>query len=102
MLQTRATECFFPYAFRYFDPTKGMENKLLGVAEGADETAISISEMLLEKLEAFHLNPKYSSVYSADNANVNFGKYHSVFQLLGPSNPILLKLIVITIYCIMP
>jgi hypothetical protein len=64
---------------------------LLGVVERADETAISISEMLLEKLEAFHLNPKYISAYSADNENVNFGKYDSVFQLLRASNADIVK-----------
>jgi hypothetical protein len=76
----------FPIRIRYFDPTKCIENKLLGVVERTDETAISLYEMLLEKLEAFHLNPKYISAYSADNVNVNFGKYHSVFQLLRASN----------------
>jgi hypothetical protein len=76
----------FSIRIRYFDPNKSIENNLLIVVERADETAISISEMLLEKLKAFHLNPKYISVYSADTANVNFGKYHSVFELLRASN----------------
>jgi hypothetical protein len=76
----------FPICIRYFDHTKVIENKLLGVVERADETA-----MLLEKLEAFHLNPKYISAYSADNANVNSGKYYSVFQLLRASNADIVK-----------
>jgi hypothetical protein len=42
-------------------------------------------------LRLFTLNPKYISAYTAHNANVNFGKYHSVFQLLRASNADIVK-----------
>lgn len=87
----RGNRKLFPICVRYFDPSKGIENKILNFVEKADEIANSISSLLLESLKELHLNQKHISAFSADNANVNFGKHHSVFKLLKLKNENMVK-----------
>lgn len=81
----------FPICIRYFEPSKGVENKLLNFVERADETSISICNMIVENLDYHSLSLDQVSAYSADNANVNFGIRHSVFQMLQLRNENIFK-----------
>ena len=87
----RSNRKMFPVCIRYFDPLKGVQNKLLDFVESAEETSMAITGLVLQSLEKHNLDVNYVSSYCADNANVNYGKTHSVYQLLRSKNPNLLK-----------
>lgn len=76
----------FPVVLRYFTPVCGTVVRLLDFYEHSDETATVISEKLVDVFHKNGLNMDMLSVYSADNASVNFGKHHSVFQMLKLHN----------------
>ena len=81
----------FPVCIQYFDPCKGIEHKLLNFIEQAEESADCIYKLLSENLKSHSLYIKNVSAYSADNANVNFGKRHSVYELLKADNSNIIK-----------
>jgi len=56
-----------------------------------DETANGIHRTLMNCLKKYDLDIKHITAYMADNANVNFGKHHSVYQLLNSANSRILK-----------
>ncbi|CDQ93543.1 unnamed protein product [Oncorhynchus mykiss] len=51
-----------------------------------DETANGIHQALMNCLEKHELDIRHITAYAADYANVNFGKHHSVYQLLSSAN----------------
>lgn len=76
----------FPIMVRYFDPLEGIKNKLLDFIEQADESACGIYSLLKGTIETHGLSVENVSSFCADNANVNFGKRHSVMKLLNDEN----------------
>ncbi|XP_060761989.1 uncharacterized protein LOC132871654 [Neoarius graeffei] len=81
----------FPVCVRYFSALDGVQSKLLDFYEDSDETANGIHQALIACLDTYGLNVKNITAYAADNANVNFGKHHSVYKLLGSANDGILK-----------
>lgn len=80
----------FPICIRFWTAEKGIENKLLDFYEDANETSDGISNQIISRLEKYGLQVRNVTAYSADNASVNFGIHHSVYQSLKTSNPRLL------------
>ncbi|PNF17541.1 hypothetical protein B7P43_G15823 [Cryptotermes secundus] len=87
----RSNRKMFPVCIRYFDPLKGVQNKLLDFVESAEETSMAITGLVLQSLEKHNLDVNTVSSYCADTANANYGKTHSLYQLLRSKNPNLLK-----------
>lgn len=81
----------FPVCVRYFSVSDGVQCKLLDFYEDNDETANGIHRALMNCLKMYELDIKHITAYAADNANVNFGKHHSVYQLLSSANSRILK-----------
>ena len=73
----------FPVCMRYFC--------VRCFYEDSDETAKGIHQALTTCLEKYELNIRNITAYSADNANVNYGKHHSVYQLISSANDGILK-----------
>ena len=67
-----------PVVIRYFVPEVGICNKLL---EDAVETAESIVNHLEQSLQSASLSLDNLVFFTAENANVNYGR-HGVFSLL--------------------
>ena len=59
--------------------------------EDSDETANGIHQAQMNCLKKYELDIKHITAYAADNANVNFGKCHSVSQLLSSADSHILK-----------
>ena len=76
---------FFPVVVQYF-LTKEIKNAIIDLHQRNNETAESISAMLLETLTTNGLEMSQISAYGADNANVNYGKNNSVFTKLRDLN----------------
>lgn len=77
----------FPILARFYTVDCGIKNCLLDFYDDADETASAIFTNIKDRLQNLGLDFKNVSAYAADNANVNYGKNHSVFQLLLKENP---------------
>jgi len=56
-----------------------------------NEAAIDISQNILKVIDDYKLKFENFTSYGADNTNVNYGKYHSVYQLLKDKLPHLVK-----------
>lgn len=76
----------FPILLRYYIPSKGVKLFLLDFFEDPDETANAIYANLKNRIEQAGLSLNNMSCYSADNASVNFGRFHSVYQLFYKEN----------------
>ena len=76
----------FPVVVRYFDPLVGIQNKILDFIEQADESATGIYNLLKCSIQNNGLSLENVSSFCADNANVNYGKHHSVMKLLNNDN----------------
>uniref|UniRef100_A0A8C6LFC2 Uncharacterized protein n=1 Tax=Nothobranchius furzeri TaxID=105023 RepID=A0A8C6LFC2_NOTFU len=81
----------FPVCVRYFSASEGVQCKLLDFYEDCDETANGIHQALMNSLKKSDLDIGHISAYSTDNANVNFGKHHSVYSLFSSDNDRILK-----------
>lgn len=57
---------------QFFDSECGMQSKLLDVINTPNETAETISDIIMNTLEKYAFTEKCISL-TADNANVNFG-----------------------------
>lgn len=77
----------FPILVRYYLPGEDLKLRLFDFFDDPDESANKIFLNLKTRMEKLGLNLKHVSSYSADNANVNFGRHHSVYQLLRQENP---------------
>ena len=82
----------FPLVSRYFTPEDGVSHKVLDFYEDSKEASADIFECIINVLVKHELSVEKVSGYSADNANVNFGRKNSVFQKLKAKNPRILKL----------
>ncbi len=76
---------------RYFSVSERVQCKLLDFYEDCDEMANGIHKALMSCLEKYELDIRHISAYAADNANVNFGKHHSIYQLFNIANDHILK-----------
>ena len=63
-------------------PSGGVVTRLLD----SDETAIAVSDTILDVVQKNSLNVKMVSAYSADNASVNFGKHKDMYKKLCAAN----------------
>ena len=70
----------------YFQLSDGVVTRLLDFYEDSDETAIAISDKILDVVQKNSLNMQMVSAYSADNASVNFGKHKGVYKKLCAAN----------------
>ena len=68
----------FPVCVRYFCVSDVLHCKLLDFYEDSDETANGIHHTLMNCLEKYELDIRHITAYAADNANINFGKHHSI------------------------
>ncbi|KAF0747282.1 Uncharacterized protein FWK35_00015286, partial [Aphis craccivora] len=76
----------FPIIVRFYSPDNGISTCLLDFYEDPDEKAIDIYNNIKNRIKALDLDFTNVSAYSADNANVNFGKINSVYKLLFQDN----------------
>ncbi|KAL6490069.1 hypothetical protein MHYP_G00004140 [Metynnis hypsauchen] len=76
------TTKLFPLSLRYWTPQLGLKSKILDLYEDNHESAATIHRQITSKLEENGLQLDMISAYTADNANVNYGKNNSVFQKL--------------------
>lgn len=63
----------------------------MGFFEDSHEYSIDIFEHLWQFLTVNSLEVNYVSTFSADNANVNYGKHNSVLTKFVEKNPDILK-----------
>lgn len=75
------------------DTRAGFEDQdtVLDFYEDSDETSATIHRQITSKLEENGLKLDTISAYTGDNASVNYGKYHSVFQKLKEGNSGIIK-----------
>lgn len=81
----------FPLTLRYFDLKDGVSNRLLDFYEDFNETAEIIKQTIVDILSKYKLDLAHLSAFSLDSANVSFGKFHSVYKLLGKENEKILR-----------
>lgn len=81
----------FPLVVTYFDINEGIKHRLLDFYEDDYESSEAIYQRILNILNDKHLDTNKISAFSADNANVNYGKNNSVFQKLTSINPSIIK-----------
>ena len=81
----------FPLSLRYCTPELGLKSKILDFYEDSHESAAAIHCQIKSKLEENGLQLDMISVYTADNASVNYGKNNSVFQKLKEDNSGIIK-----------
>ncbi|KAL6490104.1 hypothetical protein MHYP_G00004490 [Metynnis hypsauchen] len=86
-----STTKLFPLSLRYWTPQLGLKSKILDLYEDNHESAATIHRQITSKLEENGLQLDMISAYTADNANVNYGKNNSVFQKLKADNSGIIK-----------
>ncbi|CAF1372006.1 unnamed protein product, partial [Rotaria sordida] len=64
---------------------------LIDFIENSREIALDIFNNIITVIDNLQLNIHNLTSIGADNANVNFGKYHSVFELFKDRLPHILK-----------
>uniref|UniRef100_A0A6Q2Y727 DUF4371 domain-containing protein n=1 Tax=Esox lucius TaxID=8010 RepID=A0A6Q2Y727_ESOLU len=67
-------------------PEQGIQNRVLDFFEQAAESADAVTATLLQKLAEHKLSIHNVSAFSADNAAVNYGRKHSIYQNLKQHN----------------
>ncbi|CAF2574171.1 unnamed protein product [Rotaria sp. Silwood2] len=80
----------FPFAIQYFSEM-GIRRGLIEFINDPHESAIDIFKNICKIIDDNKLQIGNLTSYGGDNMNVNFGKHHSVFQLLKSKVPHLLK-----------
>lgn len=81
----------FPIAIQYFTTNKGIVNFVLDFYEDANETSDAIHNRIIECLNEYNVNLMDVIAYSGDNASVNYGKHHSIYENLKISNNCIVK-----------
>lgn len=87
----RGNEKLFPLIVTYFVPEVGTKNKILDFCADDLKSAVSIYNKIMDCLNIFNLPVENVTAFSADNANVNYGKHNSVYQKLKEKNTFLIK-----------
>ncbi|CAM2723326.1 unnamed protein product [Rotaria socialis] len=80
----------FPFAVQYFSPT-GVRRGLIEFISDPHEAAVDIFNNICKIIDDNKLLIENLTSYGADNANVNYGEHHLVFQFLKSKVPHLLK-----------
>ena len=91
MPRTREIEKCFQCVWDIFLCLMEWAASYLTFYEDSDETANGIHQAQMSCLKKYELDIKHITAYAADNANVNFGKCHSVSQLLSSADSHILK-----------
>lgn len=81
----------FPIVIQYFSVKNGIQNKLLDFFEDPKEESKDIYDNITKCLNQYNLDIALVSAYSADNANVNYGEYNSVYQKFLQASPGIVK-----------
>lgn len=81
----------FPFIINYFTIDRGIVRAVVEVIEQPNETANHIVASLREVLNMNNIDIKNMTSIGADNTNVNYGQYHSVFSLLKSEFSSLMK-----------
>ena len=87
----KGNQKMFPVMLRFYTPHDGIQSVLLDFYEDPKEDSISIAKAIQESLAKFNIDMSKATAYSADNASVNYGVHHSVYQHLKVEQPNLLK-----------
>ncbi|CAF3801355.1 unnamed protein product [Rotaria sp. Silwood1] len=82
----------FPFTVQYFSEI-GVSRGLIEFISDPNEAAVDIFKNICKIIDDYKLKFENLTSYGADNANVNFGEYHSVFKLLKDKVSHLLKVI---------
>ncbi|CAF5165112.1 unnamed protein product [Rotaria magnacalcarata] len=69
----------------------GVKRDFTDFLEDSREAALDIFKNIIKVIDDHQLNIYNLTSIGADNANVNFGEYHSVFKLLKDRLPHILK-----------
>ncbi|CAF3758816.1 unnamed protein product [Rotaria sp. Silwood1] len=80
----------FPFTVQYFSEI-GVSRGLIEFISDPNEAAVDIFKNICKIIDDYKLKFENLTCYGADNTNVNFGEYHSVFKLLKDKVPHLLK-----------
>lgn len=81
----------FPFIINYFTIEQGIVRSVMEVIEQPHETANHVVASLREVLQMNNIDIENLTSIGADNTNVNYGQYHSVFSLLKSDFPNLIK-----------
>jgi hypothetical protein len=81
----------FPLVITFFDNNYGVKNFVLDFYEDSNETSDAIAAKIEKILKDYNLDLLNLVSYSADNAAVNYGKFHSVFTNLQKINSNIIK-----------
>ncbi|KAJ1148418.1 hypothetical protein NDU88_001254 [Pleurodeles waltl] len=76
----------YPLLLQHFNFTSGVTYTLLDFYDDDAETATAIAQQITNKLKEPGLKLEHAAAYCGDNASVNYGRHHSVFQLLKRAN----------------
>lgn len=83
----KGNQKMFPLAVQFFTPENGVVNKVIDFVENPDDSAEGIVKTIHSSLDNMGLSLwVYVSAFSADNANVNYGRHNSVFTKLREGN----------------
>lgn len=80
-----------PLILTYFILEEGTKNKIINFYSDDYESSAEIAKNTMDSLLSVGLSIENVSAYSADNANVNYGKHNSVFLKLRELNKSILK-----------
>ncbi|KAJ1142089.1 hypothetical protein NDU88_008417 [Pleurodeles waltl] len=75
-----------PLLLQHFNFTSGVIYALLDFYDGDAETTTAIAQQITNKSKEHGLKLDHVGAYCGDNASVNYGRHHSVFQLLKGAN----------------
>ena len=81
----------FLFVINYFTMERGLVRSVTEVIEQPHETADHVVAALRETLKMSNIDIKKMTSIGADNTNVNYRQYHSVFSLLKSDFPHLIK-----------
>ena len=81
----------FPIAIQYFDINSGINIFVIDFYEDPNETSNAIYNRLKMCLNEYNLDLNNLIAFSGDNASVNYGKYHSIFQSFKENNKFIVK-----------
>ncbi|CAF5049292.1 unnamed protein product [Rotaria magnacalcarata] len=80
----------YPFVIQYLSDV-GVKRDLIDFLEDSREAALDIFKNIIKVIDDHQLNIYNLTSIGADDANVNFGEYHSVFKLLKDRLPHILK-----------